>query len=420
MAQKRGGTVAAIDVGTTKMCTLIGDLDPNGRLRVLGVGVSESRGMKRGVIDDMAEVTAAVRQSVDNAEASAGGIAVTSAYVGLAGAHVDAINNKGLTAIGNPQRPITEADVHRAIDSARTLAIPTNRDVVHVLPRHFLIDNSERVTNPVGMHGQRLDVDAHVVTGAVNAMQNLKRCITAAGVSVQSLVLEQLASADAVLDDDERRYGVILADIGGGTTDIVVYLNGAVYHTSVIPLGGDNVTNDLVHGIRAPFAAAMLAKETYGHAIPSRVGADDTVEVEAFGADPQRLVSRRRMSEIIQARMEEILELIGHDVHRTGLADLAAAGVVLTGGGANLEGIEELAAEVLHTPVRVAYPNEVTGKTEIIVNPAFSTSIGLLGWAARERGLRPGLAAPPVLVQPSAQVGGWVRKLQAAFRVMLP
>ena len=420
MALKRGGTVAAIDLGTTKVCTLIGDLDPEGQLRVLGVGITASRGLKRGTIDDMLEATAAVRRSVEQAEASAG-VKIASATVGVAGAHIDGLNNKGLTALTNPHRPIADDDVERALDSARTIAIPSNREVVHVLPRHFIVDNSEQVSNPVGMHGYRLDVEAHVVTGLVNAMQNLKRCVTAAGVAVDLLVLEQLASADAVLDEDERRHGVILADIGGGTTDIAVFLNGAVYHTAVLPVGGDSITNDLVAGLRTPFAAAEEAKEIYGHAIPSAVGADETIEIDAFGAEARRTVSRRRLCEIVQMRMEEILEMIDAEVQRAGLNDLVAAGLVLTGGAANLEGVEQLAAQVLQMPVRVAYPHEVTGKTEIILNPAFATSIGLLEWAVRERRLQPG--GPTDRRPPRAsgeQWNGWMRKLQTAARAMLP
>jgi cell division protein FtsA len=342
--------------------------------------------------------------------------------VGLAGGHVSCLNNKGITAVGNPNRPITEDDVERALDSARTIAIPTNREVVHVLPRHYIVDGSEQVTNPIGMHGHRLDVEAHVITGSISAMQNLKSCVTAAGVTVEQLVLEQIASAEAVLDDEERRHGVILADIGGGTTDLVVMLNGAVYHTSVLPVGGDSLTNDLVVGIRTPFRAAEEAKEIYGHAIPSQVDIDETLEVEAFGAEGRRSISRRRLCEIVQARMEEILEMIGADVRRGGLDELAAAGLVLTGGSANLEGVEKLAADVLRMPVRVAYPHELTGKTDIILNPAFATSIGLLQWAAREHGLQPaGMAeVRPSRAPAPEQLTGWMKKLQTAVRAMLP
>ena len=423
MMAKRRGTVAAIDVGTTKVCTLIGDLGPDGRPRVLGVGITESRGMKRGAIDDMVAVTGAIRASIEQAESSAG-LPVQSATVGLAGGHVGYLHNKGLTAIGQTNRPIGEADVERAIDSARTIAIPSNREVVHVLARHYIVDGSEQVSNPVGMHGHRLDVEAHVITGMVSAMQNLKRCVVAAGVQVDQLVLDQLASAEAVLDDEERAHGVILADIGGGTTDVVVYLDGAVYHTAVLPVGGDSVTNDLVVGMRTPFAAAEEVKEVHGHAIPSAVDPGEVVELTSFGSEPRREVSRRRLCEIVQARMEEILEMIGQDVRRAGLADLTAAGLVLTGGASNLEGVERLAADVLHMPVRVAYPREVSGKTDLIINPAYATSIGLVSWAARERGLGPGgeddhrRERPPR--RQSEAFNGWMRKLQTAFKTFVP
>jgi cell division protein FtsA len=424
MALRRpSGTVAAIDIGTTKVCTLIGDLDGDGLPRVLGVGVTTSRGMSRGAIDNMAEVTASVRRSIQIAEQSAGGIPVATATVGLAGGHIGGLNNKGLTALPHANRPITDDDVERALDSARTIAIPSNREVIHVLPRHYIVDGTEQVSNPVGMHGHRLDVEAHVITGAVSAMQNLKRCVTDTGIGLDELVLEQLASLESVLDDEERRHGVIMADIGGGTTDIAVVLNNAVYHTCVLAVGGNSITNDLVVGLRTPFHAAEEAKEIYGHAIPSAVNADEMVDLDAFGADGRRSVNRRRLCEIVQARMEEILENIGNEVRRVGLTDLAAAGLVLTGGAANLEGIEQLAAEVLHMPVRVAYPHEVSGKKELIVNPAFATSIGLLSWAARERGLRP-VGEEPVYQrsahQRSETMNTWMRKLQVAVRAMLP
>lgn len=420
MALKRTDTVAAIDAGTTKVCTLIGDIDPEGRLRVLGVGVTAARGMKKGVIDDMGEVTAAIRRSVELAEHSAGGIHVSSAHVSLSGGHISSVHTKGLTAISNPQRPIGEDDVARALDSARTLAIPTNREVIHVLPRHYMVDGGEHVTNPVGMHGQRLDVEAHVVTGSVSPMQNLKHCVTAAGVTVEALVLEQLASAEAVLDDEERRHGVILADIGGGATSIAVLLNDAVYHTSVLPVGGNSITNDLVVGIRTPFAAAEEAKEIYGHAIPSLIADDEMLAVETFGSAGQRHVSRRRLCEIIQMRIEEILETIDTDVRSAGLNEMVAAGLVLTGGGANLEGLEQIAADVMQMPVRVAYPHEIAGKTELIINPAFATSIGLLEWAAREHGLQPSDDRPRRPPRQSGQLNGLMRKLQTVARAMLP
>jgi cell division protein FtsA len=425
MALKRGGLVAAIDVGTTKICTLIGDLDRDGRPRVLGAGITRSEGMRHGAIDSMAEVTAAIRRSIEQAEQAAGGVSISSATVGLAGGQTGCLNTKGLTAISNPNRPIGTDDVERALDNARRIAIPTNREVVHVLARHYLVDGSDQVSNPIGMYGQRLDVEAHVITAGVSAMQNLKRCVSAAGADIDHLVLQQLASAESVLDPEERRHGVILADIGGGTTDIAVLLNDAVYHTSVLSFGGDSITNDLVVGMRAPFRAAEHVKETYGHAIPSAVPPDETIEIDTFGAEPRRTVNRRRVCEIIQARMEEILEYIEQDVRRAGLNEIVAAGLVLTGGAANLEGVERLAADVLRMPVRVAYPRDVVSSAEFIVSPAYATSIGLLSWAAREHGLQPASSfdydePKPVRAPAGDLFGGWMRKLQVAMRAMLP
>jgi cell division protein FtsA len=411
----RGGTFAAIDVGSTKICTVVGDEQPNGSTRILGVGMAPSAGLSRGMVDNIRDATEAVRSSVEQAERSSG-TRILCAHVGIAGAHINSINNRGVVAVPNQARPISEDDVSRVIDGARTVAIPTNRDVLHVIPRYYVVDGQDNVSDPIGMYGQRLDVEAHVITAAVSAMQNLTRCVEGIGVQVDALVIQPLASAEAVLEDEERRQGVVIADIGGGTTDIAVFIDGAIYHTSVLPVGGYHLTHDLVVGLRAPFAAAEYLKEVYGNAIPSSVPADEHIEVDAFGTERTRTFSRRRVCEILQARCEEILEMVLVEVKRAGYDEMISAGLVLTGGTANLAGISLLAEQVLDVPARIGVPRNLTGLIETVTNPACATSVGLLEWAIRDsrHTLR------PTIPYPSFNFGNLWKRFGDLARVVLP
>ncbi len=414
---RRGG-VAAIDIGTTKVCTLVGGYDDQGRLRITGYSVTASRGMAKGLVDDVGRLTAAISASVRAAE-RASNAKIVAATVGIGGAHIACLNSRGTVALPNLERAITEDDVRRALEGARTVAIPNNREILHALPRFYIIDGEESSGDPVGKYGHRLDVEAHIITGAVTAIQNLSKCVESAGVQVESLVLEVVAAADAVLDEEERTHGVVLVDIGGGTTDVAVFVEGAILHTAVLPVGGNNITNDIVYGLRAPFSAAEAAKEIYGHALPARVPPDETFEIEAFGSERQRTVSRRRLCEIIEARVEEILEMVRDEVSRSGCEELVSAGVVLTGGTANLAGIAEVAERVLAMPARTGAPTGIHQLDETLANPAFSASIGLLGWAVREH---------DAVLQPSRQAGappvegrfGVLRRLTSLARIMLP
>ncbi|HTE84483.1 MAG TPA: cell division protein FtsA [Dehalococcoidia bacterium] len=411
----RSGTFAAIDVGTTKICTVVGDEQPDGTTRILGVGLAPSAGLSRGMVDNIRDATEAIRISVEQAERSSG-TRILCAHVGIAGSHITSMNNRGVVAVPSQTRPIAEDDVTRVIDGARTVSIPTNRDVLHVIPRYYVVDGQDNVTDPIGMYGQRLDVEAHVITAAVSAMQNLTRCVEGIGVQVDALILEPLASAEAVLEDEERRQGVVLADIGGGTTDVAVYVDGAVYHTSVLPVGGYHLTHDLVVGLRAPFAAAEYVKATYGQALPSAVPADEQVEIEAFGGERQRTFSRRRICEILQARCEEIFEMILVEVKRAGYDEIISAGLVLTGGTANLAGIDALAEQVLDMPARIGVPQNIQGLTETVTNPACATSVGLLEWAIRDSRhlLRPSIPHPPL------HIGSLWKRFGELARVVLP
>jgi cell division protein FtsA len=411
----RSGTFAAIDVGTTKICTVVGDDQPDGSTRILGVGMAHSAGLSRGMVDNIHEATEAIRQSVELAERSSG-TRILCAHVGIAGSHIASMNSRGVVAIPNQTRPIDEDDVTRVIDGARTVAIPTNREVLHVIPRFYVVDGQDNVSDPVGMHGQRLDVEAHVITAAVNAMQNLTRCVETIGVQVEALVLEPLASAEAVLQDEERRQGAVLADIGGGTTDVAIFVDGAVYHTSVLPVGGYHLTHDLVVGMRTPFPVAELVKAQYGHALPSAVPADQEIDVEAFGTERRRMFSRRRVCEILQARAEEILEMVLGEVRRSGFEELISAGVILTGGTANLGGIDELAEQVLDMPARIGIPQNIQGLTETVSDPACATSVGLLQWAIRDA--RP--VSRPSIPHPPLHIGNLWKRFGEFARTVLP
>jgi len=411
----RSEAVAAIDVGTTKVCTIVGDMDRDGAVRVLGVGVSPSAGISKGMVENIHDATEAIRVSVEKAERAAGR-QVGAAHVGIAGAHIGSLNNRGIAAIPDRDRPISEEDVARAIDGARSLSIPNNRDILHVIPRYYVVDGQDNVSDPVGMHGQRLDVDTHIITGAVSAMRNLSRCVEETGVQVDALVLEPLASADAVLHDEERRQGVVLADIGGGTTDIAIFVDGAIFHTAVLPVGGYHLTHDVVVGLRVPFDAAETAKAGYGNAIPSSVAADETIELAAFGGRGSIAVHRRRLCEILQARSEEILEMIYREVRQAGYDEMISAGLVITGGSANLAGFMELAQDVLKMPVRIGYPVTLAGLADTLANPAYATGVGLLHWAMRDSGQQSS-RAPAV---PRLKAPHWLRGMRRVIRGFLP
>jgi cell division protein FtsA len=284
------------------------------------------------------------------------------------------------------QRPISEEDIDRAMEGAKSLNLPSNREILHSIPRFFIVEGEEQVSDPVGMYGQRLDMDTHIVTGSVTAIQNLTQCVEGAGVEVEALVFSPLAAAEAVLEEEEKRQGVILADIGGGTTEIAVFVEGAVFHTTVLPVGGYHLTHDLVAGLRAPYSHVEELKLDYGSALPSQVDAEEMVEIEAFGGQRTKEVSRRRLAEILQARFEEILEMIYIDVKRAGFDDVIAAGLVLSGGTASLRGVNELSELVLRMPVRTGIPRRIHGLSDSLNSPAYATSVGLLHWAAQENG----------------------------------
>ncbi len=370
--------VVGIDIGTTKVCTIVARVEQDGRVRVLGVGIEPSQGVRKGTVVDINAATRAIGHSIDKAERSSG-LEITSALVSLAGAHVTSVNNIGAVGIAN--RVITHEDVSRALEVARAVAIPHNREVIHVIQRGFVVDGQDGIVLPVGMHGYRLEAQVHIITAASSVVDNLRQCVAESNVGVSQFVLNPLASAEAVLTPTERDMGVVVCDIGGGTTDMAIFVEGDVQHTSVLGVGGNHVTSDIAHGLRLPFSQAEEVKLRYGHALPSQVDPTEVFAVKAVGSAEAIDINRHEMSEIIEARMEEVFTLLHEELGRTAYAELLPAGVVLTGGSSALKGLPELASKVLGMPVRVGQPEKLTGIVDKLQSPAYATSIGLLKWA---------------------------------------
>jgi cell division protein FtsA len=377
MAMKK--LISAIDVGTTKICTIIGSLDSGGNVQVLGVGLVPSHGMHKGMVVNVEEAKESVAESIRRAE-QASGLKVESAYIGVTGRHISSINSHGVVAIPRNDRLVRHDDLKRVLSSAQQVNLPDDRRILHAIPRNYALDSQERIKNPVGMHGFRLDVETHIITAAISSVQNLVKCIRSVGVEIQDLVLEPLASGEAVLTPEEREVGVILADIGGGTTDIAVFKEGSIYHTSIIPVAGYQFTSDLSIGLGLPFEIAEAMKKKYGNVYPEVLtkNQDSTLTVEDGHS-----VSYRDLCNIIKVRMEELLRLILLEMPDSNYASLAPAGLVLTGGCSNLAGIEALAKQTIRIQTRVGEPMGVYGITDILHDPAHSTGVGLLLWGTR-------------------------------------
>ena len=402
-------TIVGIDVGTTKICTLVGEVYEDGQLRIIGVGVAPSRGLRKGVVVNVQEATEAITASVRKAERISG-YQITSAYVGIGGGHNSAINSRGVVGISRTARGISEADIERALDAARAIAIPHNREIIHTIPRGYLVDGQEGVKDPIGMQGIRLEVETHIVTGASTSVSNLVKCIRAAEVGIDDLILQPLASGEAVLKGPEREMGVVLADIGGGTTDIAIFIEGSIWHTVILGTGGEHLTRDVAVGLRTPFNTAEELKIQYGHALAASLTTDELIEVTSFGNGARQSVSRLQLSEVIEARAEEILSLILREIKRSGYDGLLAAGLVMCGGTAELAGFKDLAQQVLSLPVRVGKPQDLQGLTDVLDSPAYATSVGLLLWGMRHQQVdkpEPKRSRPPSKVWSS--VRNWIR-----------
>jgi cell division protein FtsA len=403
-------TLVGIDIGTTKICTLVAKVEEDNELRIIGVGIEPSRGMKRGVMVDLESATIAIARSVEKAQRSSG-YEIRSAWVSLAGSHVSSINSKGTAGVSGGI--IRQAEVNRALEAAQSVAIPHNREVIHVIQRGFNVDGQNGISQPLGMHGYRLEVEAHIITAAETTVENIRKATEAAGVQVQQFVLNPLASGEVVLTETERSLGVMVCDIGGGTTDLAIYINGDVWHTMVLSIGGSLITSDIAHGLRLPLNQAEEVKKKYGHALKNEVTEDDLFSIRSFGQDNPMQMNRRDLAFIIEARVEEIFRFVLQEIKRSGYDGLLPAGVVLTGGSSLLPGIRKLGAEVLGLPVRVAQPENLVGLVDQLYSPAFSTSVGLLNWALlMDNAIQPGRTkVPPVPEDLWEKVKDFARRL---------
>lgn len=369
--------VVGIDIGTTKVCTLVARVEGENLLRILGVGIEPSQGIRKGTIVDLAAASTSISRSIEKAQRTSG-LEITSGLVSLAGSHVSSVNSRGVVGISG--RVIDEMDVARALEAAQAVAIPHNRQIIHVIQRSFVVDGQDGIRTPVGMHGYRLEVEAHIITAAQSTVENLRQSVEAAGVQVTQFVLNPLASAEVVLSETERQMGAIVCDIGGGTTDLAIYIDGDVWHTMVLAVGGNHITSDIAHGLRLPIQQAEEIKKQHGHAIKQEIEEEQIITVRSFGQDQPVQVNRRDLAHIIEARVEEIFLLVLQEIKRSGYDGLLPAGMVLTGGTSQLPGMRQLASSVLGMPVRIARPENLVGLTDQLNSPAYSTSVGLLQW----------------------------------------
>jgi cell division protein FtsA len=367
--------IVGLDIGTSKVVAVVGELSPEGALEVIGIGSHPSRGLKRGVVVNIESTVQSIQRAVEEAELMAG-CEINTVYTGIAGSHVRSLNSHGIVAIR--EKEVSPSDVERVIDAARAVAIPADQRILHVLPQEFVIDTQEGIREPVGMSGVRLEAKVHLVTGAVSAAQNIVKCVQRCGLDVEDIVLEQLASSYSVLTDDEKELGICLVDMGGGTTDIAVFCGGAIQHTAVIPIAGDQVTNDIAVSLRTPTQYAEEIKIKYACALSQLANPDETIEVPSVGDRPPRRLARQTLAEVVEPRYEELFALVRDELRRSGFEELIAAGVVLTGGSAKMEGAVELAEEVFHTPVRLGIPQYVEGLVDVVRNPIHATGVGLL------------------------------------------
>ncbi|MFN2300710.1 MAG: cell division protein FtsA [Gammaproteobacteria bacterium] len=390
--------IVGLDIGTSKVVAIVGEIGADGTMEIIGIGSHPSRGLRKGVVVNIESTVESIQRAVEEAELMAG-CQVHSVYTGIAGSHVRSLNSHGIVAIRDKE--VTAGDVDRVIDAARAVAIPADQKILHILPQEFIIDNQDGIKEPIGMSGVRLEAKVHIVTGALSAAQNIIKCVRRCGLEVDDVILEQIASSHAVLTDDEKGLGVCLVDIGGGTTDMAVFTDGSIRHTAVIPLAGDQVTNDIAVALRTPTQyAEEIKKIKYACALTQLAGADETIKVPSVGDRPPRRLARQTLAEVVEPRYEELFSLVHAELRRSGFEDLCAAGIVLTGGSSKMEGAIELAEEVFHMPVRLGVPQYVTGLSDVVRNPIHATGVGLLLFGAQ--------SAPR---RANAPLGGGAREL---------
>ncbi|MCA9608042.1 MAG: cell division protein FtsA [Myxococcales bacterium] len=404
--------IAGLDLGTTKVCAIVAEVTDDG-LDIIGIGSVPSKGLRKGVVVNIESTVQAINAAIEQAETMAG-VEIASVYAGIAGSHVRGMNQDGVAAIST--REVTAEDVQRVLEQAKAIPLPGDRHVIHVLPQEFIVDDQDGIREPVGMSGVRLEARVHLVTAANSAAQNITKVCERCDLHIAETVLEPLASAQAVLSDDEKEIGVALIDIGGGTTDLIIYVDGAVVHTSVIPIGGINLTNDIATGLRTPMAEAERIKIKYGCAATAMVDEDETIEVPSVGGRPPRVLPRHVLCQIIEPRVEEIFSAVSHVIAETGYADMLASGAVITGGTTQLDGMPELSEQILGLPVRRGAPQGIGGLMDVVKSPAYATGVGLVKYGAqrlRETDVRRPEAA---VALPAHAQPGWGSKLGQWFR----
>jgi len=377
--------VVGLDIGTSKVCTVVGELVEETGVDIIGLGVAESKGLKRGVVVNLDAAVESIKKSIEEAELMAG-VEIGSVHLGISGPHIKGFNSRGVVAVAGKNREVTRDDVRRAIDAARAVSLPTGREILHVLPQDFVVDEQEGIGAPVGLTGARLEVNVHIVTGSTTATQNLIACVNRAGVEVVDTVIGQLSAADAVLTPDEKELGVALVDIGGGTADLAIFERGSLWHTAVVAVGGDHFTNDIAVGLRTPIPEAEKIKRRSGCALASMVEEDETIEVASVGGRRARVMARRILSDILQPRAEEIFHLVWDEISKAGYEKSLNSGIVLTGGGAVLDGMSEIAEQIFDLPIRRGWPMGIGGLADHVANPVYATVVGLVVYAERHRG----------------------------------
>ncbi len=378
-----GNMIVGLDIGTSKVVAIVGEISPEGELEIVGFGSHQSRGLKKGVVVDIESTVQSIQRAVEEAELMAG-CQIHSVYAGIAGSHIRSLNSHGIVAIKDKE--VTLADVERVIDAAKAVAIPADQKILHILPQEYIIDTQEGVKEPYGMSGVRLEAKVHLITGAVNAAQNIEKCIQRCGLEVEDIILEQLASSYSVLTDDERELGVCLVDIGGGTSDIAIFTEGSIKYTGVIPIAGDQVTNDIAMALRTPTQFAEEIKIKYACALAQLARAEETIKVPSVGDRPPRDLSRQALAEVVEPRYDELFTLVQDEIRRSGYEQVLAGGIVLTGGTSKMEGVIELAEEIFHMPVRLGTPIlQKGGLQDVVRNPIHATGVGLLHYGLKQQ-----------------------------------
>jgi len=398
--------IVGLDIGTSKVVAIVGKLNTDGTLEIVGIGSHVSRGLKKGVVVNIDSTVESIQRAVEEAELMAG-CQIHSVYAGIAGNHIRSMNSHGIVAIRD--REVEEADVSRVIDAAQAVAIPADQKIIHILPQEYIIDEQDGIKKPLGMSGVRLEAKVHLVTAAVNAVQNIDKCIRLCGLDVEDIILEQLASSYSVLTEDEKELGVCLVDIGGGTSDIAIFTEGSIRHTEVIPIAGDQVTNDIAMALRTPTKNAEEIKIKYACALTQLAGPDESIKVPAVGDRGYKELSRQALAEVVEPRYDELFTLIQSELRKSGFEEIIAAGIVLTGGSSKMEGAVELAEEIFHMPVRFAIPQGVTGLSDVVSNSIHATGVGLLLYGQKQIGRTSILKNQPSIKKVSNRVLDWLK-----------